>query len=858
MRSVADREHMPEKLRRALPATLGLILFAAALLVLRKELHAVTWHELTSDVFATPTTQLLAALLLTALNYAALTGYDLLAFAYVGNPLSRWRVAGASLLAYAVANSVGFAMFSGAAVRYRFYTRWGVTAQELSRIVFSYSVTFWLGLLALGGISLVASPLPAALELPAHELVAPVGWLLLLASAAYLVAVVVRREPIRVRGFELPLPSPRIAFAQLGVSGVDWALAAAVLYVLLPKSGLSFLGLLGAFLAAQLLGLASHVPGGVGVFEGLMLILLEPFLSAAQLLPVLIVYRLVYYLVPLAAALVALVTDELRQRREQAARAGAFLGWLSEEIGPRLLAVFTFLAGAGLLFSGATPAAPGRLAWLDNLLPLGVIEVSHFLGSIVGAGLLLVSHGISRRLDAAYYLATGGIALGIAASLFKGADFEEAALLALLLVVLWRARPAFDRRAALFDAPFSTGWLVAVVGTLGASVWLGLFAFKHVQYSDQLWWQFELGQQASRFLRSSVGAAVALALFGLARLMRPAPHEAPEPTDADLEAAGAVIATQAATFPYLVYLRDKALLFDEERKGFVMYGVQGGTWVALGDPVGPPDRLAGLVRMFLERCDDFGGVPVFYEVGKEGLHRYADFGLTFVKLGEEARVDLASFSLEGAQASKHRQALRRLEKEGGTFRMIPAAEVPAVMEQLRAVSDDWLHEKAGGEKAFSLGFFDPAYVQRFPVAVVERLGRIQAFANVWPGPGKLELSVDLMRHHRDAPKGVMEALFVHLLQWGKEQGYRWFALGMAPLSGFESSPVAPLWTRLGGFLYRHGERLYNFQGLRAYKEKFNPVWEPHYLAYPGGLALPRILADVAALIAGGYRRIFLR
>ena len=119
---------MAEKLRRALPALVGLILFTAALVVLRKELHAVTWNELTSDVLATPPTQLLIALLLTALNYAALTGYDLLAFAYIGNPLSRWRVAGASFLAYAVANSVGFAMFSGAAVRYRFYTRWGVTA----------------------------------------------------------------------------------------------------------------------------------------------------------------------------------------------------------------------------------------------------------------------------------------------------------------------------------------------------------------------------------------------------------------------------------------------------------------------------------------------------------------------------------------------------------------------------------------------------------------------------------------------------------------------------------------------------------------------------------------------------------
>ena len=845
-------------LRHAVPSVLGLALFAVALVVLRRELHSVTWVELSSDVVATPPSHILAALFLTALNYAALTGYDMLAFAYIGNPLSRWRVAGASFLAYAVANSVGFAMFSGAAVRYRFYTRWGVSALELSRVVFCYSVTFWLGLLALGGLSLVLTPLPGAHELPAHELVAPMGWLLLLATAGYLVAVVVRREPIRIWKLELPLPPPRIGFAQLAVSALDWTLAAAVLHVLLPASRLPFLTLLGAFLAAQLLALASHVPGGIGVFEGLMVILLKPFLSSAQLLPALVVYRLVYYLLPLAIALVALVADELAQRRQQAARAGALLGWLSEALTPRVLAVFTFLAGAGLLFSGATPAAPGRLAWLDDLLPLGVVEASHFLGSIVGAGLLVVSQGLSRRLDAAYYLATGGIAAGIAASLLKGADLEEAILLTLLLVVLWRARPAFDRRSALFEAPFSTGWVVAVVGTLGASVWLGLFAFKHVEYSHELWWQFELSHEASRFLRSSVGAAVGLALFGFSRLMRPAPHEAPEPTDADLETAGAVIASQTATFPYLAYLRDKALLFDADRKGFLMYGVQGGTWVALGDPVGPPDRAAGLIRLFLERCDDFGGVAVFYEIGKEGLHRYADFGLTFVKLGEEARVDLSAFSLEGGQASKHRQALRRLEKSGGTFRILSAAEVPAVMDQLQAVSDDWLREKAGGEKAFSLGFFEPDYVRRLPVAVIEREGRIQAFANLWPGPGKLELSLDLMRYHKDAPNGTMEALFVHLLRWGKEEGYGWFSLGMAPFSGFETSPVAPLWTRLGRFLYQHGETLYNFQGLRAYKQKFNPTWEPHYLAYPGGLALPGILADVAALVAGGYRKIFLK
>ena len=799
---------------------------------------------------------LFAAALVTALNYAVLTGYDFIALASIGKRLPRWRVAGASFLAYAIANSVGFAMLSGASVRYRFYSRWGITAEHLSRIVFSYSMSFWLGLLALGGVSLIVSPLPRALDVPAARFAMPIGWALVAVSVAYVVTATLRREPLRIRGFELTLPSARLALLQVAVSAIDWALAGAVFYILLPPSDASFVVVLGAFLAAQILGLAAHVPGGVGVFEGVIVLLLKPFLTSAQLVPSLVVYRVIYYLAPLSVALVALVADEVQRRRGHAARITAYIGRMTEQLTPAVLAVFTFIAGVVLLFSGATPAAVNRLMLLDRFVPLGVIETSHIIGSVMGAVLLLLSQGLARRLDAAYYLSVFAVAAGMVASLLKGADYEEAVVLGALLLVLRRARPAFDRKAALFATRFSPAWMAAVAAALVASVWLGLFAFKHIEYSHDLWWQFALDGEASRFLRGSVGAATAVLLFAVARLIGHAPHEVEEPSGADLLAAGAAIAAQRATYPHLVYLRDKALLFDDQREGFVMYGVQGRTWVALGDPVGPPHRIAELIRLFIERCDDFGGTPVFYEVSKRYLHHYADFGLAFVKLGEEARVDLCSFSLEGSQGARFRQVVRRLEKDGCTFRLIPANEVPSVMDDLRAVSDDWLAQKVGAEKGFSVGSFDPEYLARFPVAVVERDGRILAFANLWPGPCHQELSIDLMRYHRDAPTSTMEALIVHVLIWGKEQGYQWFALGMAPMSGFERSPIAPLRARAGNFLYEHGGLLYNFQGLRAYKDKFNPVWEPHYLVYPGGLKLPRIAADVSALVAGGYGRIF--
>jgi phosphatidylglycerol lysyltransferase len=850
------RPALADRARQVLPVLAGLVLFAVALEVLRVELREVSWSELSAAIVGVPRVRLALAIALTALNYAVLTGYDQLAFAYIGKSLPRARIAFTSFLAYAVSNNVGLGMVSGASVRYRFYTRWGVTTEELSRIVVSYSVTFWLGLLALGGLSLMMTPLPGVRELPAHHLVTVAGCLMMLAPVAFVATTAFRRTPFRVWRFELPVPPFRLAVAQFGLSCLDWAVAGSVLYVLLPPGAPPFIGFLGFFFAAILLGIASHVPGGVGVFEGLMVLMLKPYLGSGQVLPSLVLFRGVYYLLPLSVALIGLVVDDAHQRRGQAARVGASLGRLTEQYTPRVLAIFTFLGGLVLLFSGATPASGTRLALLGRFVPLQVIEASHFLASVAGAGLLLLSQGLARRLDGAYYLASALLIVGVTGSMLKGFDYEEATLLLIILAVLWRARPAFDRRAAFFETRFSAPWIAALIGAVGASVWLGMFAFKHVDYSGDLWWQFALHGDASRFLRASVGASVVLLLFAFARLIGYCPAEAPGPTQGDLQDAEKAIAAQTSTFPNLAFLKDKSLLFDDTRSAFVMFAVQGRTWVALSDPVGPEDRLTDLVRLFLERCADFGGTPVFYEVTSTHLHRYADFGMTFVKLGEEAKVDLTTFSLEGPQAAKFRQLIRRLEKDGGVFRIVEPAGVPAIMSALRAVSDDWLAAKAGGEKGFSMGFFDEEYLSRFPIAVIERDGQIQAFANLWRGPQGIELSVDLMRYHRAAPRDVMEALFVHLMQWGKQQGYRRFALGMAPLSGFEQSPLAPIWNRLGAFVYEHGKAVYNFQGLRAYKQKFNPVWEPHYLAYPGGLRLPRILADIAALVAGGYRKIF--
>ena len=232
--------------------------------------------------------------------------------------------------------------------------------------------------------------------------------------------------------------------------------------------------------------------------------------------------------------------------------------------------------------------------------------------------------------------------------------------------------------------------------------------------------------------------------------------------------------------------------------------------------------------------------------------------MTFLKLGEEAGVNLQTFSLEGATHRDLRHSRNSLEKQNCVFSIIQPQEVSGILRDLKDVSDLWLQQKKTREKKFSLGFFNPNYLSKTPVAVVKQDGRTIAFANILLGAEKQELSVDLMRFLPASPDGIMDYLFTELLLWGKEQDYRWFNFGMAPLSGLESKPLAPFWSRTGVYIFRHGEHFYNFQGLRHYKEKFSPQWQPKYLACPKGLMLPQILANIASLISGSIKGIIMK
>jgi phosphatidylglycerol lysyltransferase len=845
----SQRRRFGELQRKLLPIA-AVLLALAALRALSHEFASFHLDDVQRALHQLDETRLVGAIALTCLSYLVLTGYDALGVRYIGRELPYRRVAFAAFEGFAFSQSFGGAGLTGATIRYRLYTGWGLGTAEVAALIVFNSLSYWLGYATLIGLALCVAPAASSgLMHLGPALLRSVGALILAGALALLVVNARRRTPWKLGRWELAPPRPALAFGQLLVSSLDWTLAALVPFVLLPSGSVPYPVFALTFLLAQVAGLLSHVPGGLGVFETVMLTALGPRVGVAPLLAALGAFRAVYYLLPLLVAALLLVGSELL-RPERARALALAAGSRLSSLVPPLLAAAVFGAGCVLLMSGATPAITTRIARLTSSLPLPLLELSHFLASVVGALLLLLARGIQRRQQGAFVVAVALMGLGAASSLLKGLDYEEALVIGCVLVVLLPCHKAFYRRASLLDERFSPGWVAAIVAVVAASIGLVAFANRHTEYAARLWWEFTFDGDAPRSLRAEIGAVVVLLLAAMLRLLRP-PRLPGGARSGDMERVRPLIARSKSTTASLALLGDKRFLFSADGGSGIMYGVRGRSWISLGDPIGDDEGKRELIWAFHELCDRHGGWTAFYQVGSECAAIYRDLGLGQFKLGEEARVPLAEFSLSGSRRKGLRQSHQHAKREGLSFELLPAGAATEHMPELRVISADWLAAKRMSEKGFSLGFFDEAYLRACPLALVRHDGQLLAFANVLEGADKDELSIDLMRHRTRAPNGVMDYLMLELMLWGRENGYGWFNLGMAPLSGLGSDKLAPLWERAGALVFRYGDSFYNFEGLRRYKAKFDPVWTPRYLVCPGGLALPLILADIATLVAGG-------
>ena len=325
-------------------------------------------------------------------------------------------------------------------------------------------------------------------------------------------------------------------------------------------------------------------------------------------------------------------------------------------------------------------------------------------------------------------------------------------------------------------------------------------------------------------------------------------------TEADLAAAAEIVARGAEPSAQSVFLGDKALLFNESRTAFVAYGKIRCSWIAAGDPVGPGSELSPMIQSFARAAGAAGAWPAIYKITPASVNAYLENNFLIGKVGEIARVPAASFSLEGPRRRRLRRSQKQARESGVTVEVVSPAETERLLPELRIVSDDWLRQQRGREKGFSLGAFEPAYVRRFHMAIARANGAIVAFASVWTSQRAIE--VDLMRSRADAPSGTMHAMLVDLIAWAQRQDYESVSLGMSPLAGVNPLGKGGRLQTLRRAITGFSGRFYNFEGLREFKQSFDPEWEPRYLASSPGIARSLVLAHLAALTSGGIAGMF--
>ncbi|MDE3120793.1 MAG: bifunctional lysylphosphatidylglycerol flippase/synthetase MprF [Paracoccaceae bacterium] len=854
-----ERHPLLARLQQAAPFLIGIALFAAGLGALFHLLAPIHLHKVIADAKQMPVTALLGALAATAAGYTALIGYDWSALRHIGKKLPFPVVAVGAFLGYSLGNTIGISVLSGGAVRYRIYSAYGINALEVAAISTFVSLAFGVGISVIGLASLVFHPgaLTGIFGI-SPERMRLIALVALVLTVAVLGAASLAGRTLRLWRLELRAPSPGILLGQLAFTATDTCFAALALYVLLPQGAPDFVTFLVIFATATMTGVLSHVPGGIGVFESVVITALPASVSVEQAAVALLLFRMIYYLVPFILAMILISANEARLARGPLAR---MLGDVSDTMAPISRVLTTVAPGA----AGATVLGLGIYLLLVALMPSVrphevtpnvvtaiLLEGGAVLSAVLGVIMILLAQGLMRRISAAFWLTEAALIAGAAASLLNGLNFVAAGVLIGGAVLLWPIKGEFYRAARLTQNLLSPGWFALIASiTLSAMVFWVLMD-GHALHSGLLL-RFSAEANAARALRAGLVAS-ALMTFALIYIaMQPARGKS---VTADAEAMARVrdiVARQDQPLANLALTGDKTFFFSETGDAFIMYAVQGKSWIAYSDPVGPKAAVRDLAWAFFDAAFAAGCRPVFYEVSDAYLPIWVEMGMTVNKIGEEATVHLPAFSLAGQKYKAMRAAYNKLEREGISFELAAPPHSPELLARLKDISDAWLASRRGREKRFSVGRFSPDYLQGFRIALIKREGRVVAFANLLETETKAGATIDLMRFGPDAPANVMQFLFIALMEQLRDEGFAQFSLGMAPLAGLEVKYGARLWNRFGSILFKYGRSFYNFAGLRAFKQKFGPDWRSRYFAVPGSLAPIAALRDVTLAISGTAR-----
>jgi phosphatidylglycerol lysyltransferase len=523
----------------------------------------------------------------------------------------------------------------------------------------------------------------------------------------------------------------------------------------------------------------------------------------------------------------------------------------------KLISLLTAAMGIVNVMSAVTPALAYRVRLLEQYSPFGISHGGHLTSALAGFALLLLAVSLWRRKRVAWILTVVILSISIPTHLFKGLDYEEAILAALTLIMLIITRQHFQARS---DAPSVRSGLLAVLASSAFTLAYGVTGFylldRHFKASFGFWDAvrqtiimfaafYDPGLQPitgfGKYFADSIYIVGAVSgTYALFMLFRPVLARLLPSTDERTRAWEIVRAYGKSSLARYTLLDDK-LYFFSPGGSLIAYVVENRVALVLGDPIGSSEDMAPAIMAFKNFCALNDWIPAFYQVQPDTLGTYKLLRFDALPLGQEASVDLSTFTLDGSENKNVRNGYNKMLRLGYKASVQEPPHSQRMLRELRAISDDWLSTRGAKEMGFSLGWFDEEYLNTCPILLVrDGEGFIDAFATIVTEFQSNEAAVDLMRHRSYSEKGIMDFLFVSLFQWAKEKGYSSFNLGLSAFSGVGENPKDPAPQRTLNFIYNNVNRFYNFKGLHAFKEKYHPTWSPRYLVYPGVVNLPAV------------------
>jgi uncharacterized membrane protein YbhN (UPF0104 family) len=610
---------------RHVPAVLGLALLVGAIYVVQHEFRHLNMRDVGRALAHIPRSALWIAAAWNLAAYGVLTFYDRLATIYAGHRISYARTAFASFCAYALAHNLGFAAVSGAAVRYRLYSHWGLTPPQIAKVIAFCSLTFGLGGMSLGGAILFIEPasLPwFGTHLPRLALYG-VGVLMWAVVGTY-VFLSTRYPVLRWRSHSVELPGWNMALAQVALATADVAVTASIFYALLPHTaGLTWLRFLAVYLGSYAAGLVANVPGGLGVFDAAVLLGLSQYLPAPVVLSATFVFRLYYYIIPLFLAGAMFAGNEMLVRG-RGLTAGA--RWNEPDFAVAASVGGTAVCGAMLLSIGLVDTHPD-FSWMDPDLAAFATSAGQYVPSLIGTALMVLAVGLSQRVTLAWGATIAMLLAGAGVTALQGEPAWVPGFLVVAALSVAPFRDSYYRHARLISHTLRPGTILPLLGLLGSVVWLANFEPRVRMLSQTSWWEVVFSREAPTSVRAALGLAVLLLLAALWGVIRPGRVTA-LPWNAESR-------LRFAAFGALPPPEADGLVMGEAGRAGIAFRRLPRVLLGVGDPAGAEnDRISAIWRL-RDLAQQEGCHAAVWRAGRDLLKVYGDLGLTAVPLGPD-------------------------------------------------------------------------------------------------------------------------------------------------------------------------------------------------------------------------------